>query len=404
MNVDGLLADRNRLPAFVNRGIDWVADHPMSLAGRLVARRMGRPPAGSEHLVASADPSAPVRVLIAPVNYSGQAREWARSLESADPRISARNFAVDVPGGFDFPADVVVPVAAYHNSPEWQAAQWRAIGGFTHVLVEAEEPLLGRMFGRDPARECEALRDTGISLAYLAHGTDLRSPRAHLGRTRWSPYADPGVYVKRLESLAERNRALLRRSGAPLFVSTPDLLAELPEASWCPVVVEPERWRSDRIDGEGPLRVVHAPSSAIMKGTDLIAPVVSALHEQGTIEYRPVRGVASHTMPKVFGAADVLLDQFRLGSYGVAACEGMAAGLVVVGHVLPDVREAVLRHSGRQLPIVEATPETVGDVLRVLSADPQRCRELGEAGRVFVREVHDGRMSARTLIDEWIGR
>src|SRR3954447_18145640 len=99
--------DRYRLPRWGNLLIDNIADRPMSLLGRFAAARRGRPsPAGTVPVVEFADRH--FRVLIAPVNYSGQGREWARSLEELDSSISARNFAMDVPGGFSFDADVVV--------------------------------------------------------------------------------------------------------------------------------------------------------------------------------------------------------------------------------------------------------------------------------------------------------
>ncbi len=38
-------------------------------------------------------------------------------------------------------------------------------------------------------------------------------------------------------------------------------------------------------------------------------------------------------MPEVYGGADIVLDQFPLGTYGVAACEALVAGRLVVSHV-----------------------------------------------------------------------
>ena len=400
--VDRLLARRNRLPGILNRAIDYVADHPMSLLGRLAARRLGTvdvvPP------VSVAD-DRPTRVLVAPVNYSGQGRLWAAALERSDPGISARNMAIDVPGGFSFPSDLVVPVAAYHNSTEWQRQQLAAVQRFSHVLIEAEEPLFGRLFGRDVAAESRALVASGVDVAFIAHGTDARLPGRHAEASPWSPYRDPELYVSRLERLARRNIALLTASGRPVFVSTPDLLADLPGATWCPVVVDPARWAiGARGTTAGPLRVVHAPSSAVVKGTHLIEPTLRRLHDRGVIDYRPVVGVASADMPAVFADADVVLDQFRLGSYGVAACEAMAAGRTVVGHVLEGVRSDVLATTGLPLPIVEAHPDTLEAVLTELAGDRARLELLGRSGAGFVAAVHDGRRSAAVLREHWIDR
>ena len=172
------MVNRNRLPRWVNGAIDAIADSPTSLVGRIAARRLGTPlPTGT--VAASRFDERPRRVLITPVNYSGQAHEWARSLEASAPDISARSAAVDVPGGFSFSADLVIPVATYHNDPDWQNRQFEAAAAATHVLIEAEEPPFGRLLGRSVEAQAHALLDRSVDVAFLAHGTDVRLPSRH---------------------------------------------------------------------------------------------------------------------------------------------------------------------------------------------------------------------------------
>lgn len=394
--------NRNRFPKWLNGLIDAIADRPMSPLGRLAARRLGTPaPAGSVPSTEFAP--APTRVLITPTNYSGQATAWARALEASDPTISARSAAIDVPGGFSFDADLVVPVPTYHNDADWQRRQFSAALTATHVLIEAEEPPFGRMLGRSVEAQANALQDAGVNVAYLAHGADVRLPSTHLKHHPWSHFNDPTIYVPRIETLAARNIALLDRSGCQLFVSTPDLLVDLPSAVWCPVVVDPDRWqaeRSNRVPGT-PLRVAHAPSIGAVKGTELVLPMLEELQREGIIELEIVQGRPSAEMPAVFARADVVLDQFRIGSYGVAACEAMAAGTVVVGHVSDRVRAFVSSATGETLPIVDATPDTLVSVLRDLAAN-DRFSELQAQGQRFVHQVHDGRFASSVLHTHWL--
>lgn len=400
--IERMLRDRARLPRFVNRAIDHIAEHPDGLFGRLAARSLGRvrsediPPPTSR-------PEAARAVYIGPTNYAAQGWHWARSLDRSTADVGARNMAVEVPGGFDFPADTEVPIPVYSNSAEWQRAELEAVSRFTHVLIEAERPLFGRLLGRDVARELAELTRRGLSTAFMCHGTDIRLPSRHLETTPWSPFTDEAFYVAKLERDAARNRELLDTAARPTFVSTPDLINDVPYGIWCPVVVEPRRWAGGRVPGERSRPVVaHAPSKAAMKGSHLIEPVLRELDAHGVIEYRPVSGVPSAQMPALYREADIVLDQFRLGSYGVAACEAMAAGRVVIGHVTDDVRDRVLLATGEALPIVEATPATIADVLTTLVADRQHMIDAADAGRAFVDSVHDGQLSARVLLDEWI--
>lgn len=401
----GLVGSRTALPRPVNAAIDWVADHPGSIPGRVAALQYGKVRPGAVPSPSSVPPQR-TRLYIGPVNYSEQAYAWARAVEAARPDIGARNASIAVPEGFAFRTDAEVPVAVYHRSKEWQRAELAVVQRFTHVLVEAQWPLFGRLFMRDLEAEARALGRAGVSLAYMCHGTDIRLPSRHVEATPWSPYGDAGLYTARHEAEARRNAELLRRLDRPTFVSTPDLLADVPFATWCPVVVDVGRWSAGadtRAPREVPV-VAHVPSRSAIKGSDLVRPPMQALAGDGLIDYREVTGVPSAQMPSVWGEADIVLDQFRLGSYGVGACEAMAAGAVVVGHVVDAVRRNVREATGLELPIVEADPDTVGGVVRALAENPARRASLAVQGAAFVRSVHDGRRSAQVLIDRWIDR
>jgi glycosyltransferase involved in cell wall biosynthesis len=310
--------------------------------------------------------------------------------------------AVELPGGFAFPADTTVPVAAVNASAEWQAAEWAAASRFTHVLIEAERSMFGRRFDRDVAKEIAALESAGASVAYLCHGTDIRDPDRHAALTPWSPYPeDPRTDVLRAD--AATNLELISSIRRPTFISTPDLAVDVPWATWCPVVIDPEAFANDVPPfGGDRVTIVHASSAPIQKGSHYIEPAMEPVIRSGLVDYRLVTGMSAAQMPAVFSAADIVIDQFRLGSYGVAACEAMAAGRVVVGHVLPFVRERVEADFGMPLPIVEATPDTLRETVERLADDRDHARAIAAAGIEYVAAVHSGAASARALIDGWI--
>ena len=122
------------------------------------------------------------------------------------------------------------------------------------------------------------------------------------------------------------------------------------------------------------------------------------------IRYRAARGVAPEAMPALLAEADVVLDQFSLGSYGVLACEAMAAGRVVVGNVGGRVRDRVRDLVGEDPPLVQATPDDLEDVLRGLLADPDGARAAALRGLDFVGRVHDGHRSGQVLADAFVLR
>ncbi|WP_199701795.1 glycosyltransferase, partial [Jiangella rhizosphaerae] len=344
-------------------------------------------------------PGTPVRLYVAPANFAGQGWLWARSAERHVPGVGAVSM-VGIPGGFRFASDHHVPEQVYLRSAEWQREQFDYVRqGFTHVLIEAQRAMFGSLFSSNAFTEARVLTGYGLRVATIAHGRDVRLPSLHRENYRWSPYVrEEWADVDVLERQVRRNLAGLASLDLPAFVSTPDLLDDLPDARWCPVVIDPALWESP----EPPLErarpvAVHAPTNSKFKGSDQVDEAMTDLHERGLVEYRRIQGVTPEEMRAIIGSADLVLEQFRLGSYGVTACEAMAAGRVVLGHVTEHNRQRVRDAAGDDLPIVETTVENIREVVLELLDDRGRAQKVAAQGPGFVRRLHDGAYSASVL-------
>ena len=355
------------------------------------------------------DPMAPVRVLFGPFNYAGQAFRWARSLEAGREGISTRCFATSS-AGFGFPVDQVIPSGVFIGSESWRSAQRASLDAYSHVVIESFGSLLGRGTGSVVLDEIRDLEQRGVRVALLCHGSDIRSPLAHARRTPDLPLEDWGPTVKRLQRGANENRAVLDAFDGSVFVSTPDLLLDAPEGIWLPVVVDTATWAaaSERAEDtklrrvgveSTPPTVIHIPSNASIKGSSHVDRVATELHERGVIRYIRLSGIPSAEMPDTIASADIVVDQLLLGAYGVAACEAMAAGRTVVGNVSDQVRAEVRRTTGFDLPIVQATQHSLGDVLTELAESSAARAQTGVRGAEFVRAVHSGAWTARVMAD-----
>lgn len=344
-------------------------------------------------------PSGTVRLLIGPANFAGQGRAWARAAERL-PGVGAVNLQYRSAEGFAFAADYELPEGVWAHSDSWRRAQREQVArSFSHVLFEAEKSPLGFAGDQGVVADAAFLHARGVTVGMACHGTDIRRPSSHAERDEYSPFrnADP-EWLRILESRARANLRILDHIGAPVFVSTPDMLLDRPGATWLPVVVDPARWASadDALTRDRPV-VVHAPTQPLFKGTALIEPVVSAMHDRGDIVYRRVVRVPPDEMPAVYRDADIVLEQFALGMYSVASVEAMAAGRLAVAHVHRQVRDHVRQVTGRELPVVDATPATLPAVLQDIRSRPDHYRSIAAQGPDFVRAVHDGGFSARVL-------
>jgi hypothetical protein len=337
-------------------------------------------------------------MLVGPTNSAGQGYAWAQAARTI-PEVSAVSFALHRKAHFQFKDDYGVPLA-WFGQPRWQRAQEQhVLSSYSHVMVESLRPIFGARGYSDAQADIAALRDAGINVSLLFHGSDIRLPSRHAKRERWSPFTPGDELTERLEKQARHHAELVESLGLPVFVSTVDLLEDVPDAQWLPVAIDPAPWQQTGrplFTQERPV-VAHAPSNAALKGTQDIDTVLTGLHERGLIEYRPITGVPHSGMAKVIGDADIVVDQLRIGLYGVAAAEALAAGRIVVSYVGDAVRQRVRSLTEREVPIVEADPDTLGDVVTGLIADRDAAAERAAAGPAFVAELHDGRRSAEVL-------
>jgi hypothetical protein len=337
------------------------------------------------------------RLAIGPANYAGQAHAWAEAVnDHLDADATAFTVETLRGGGFSFPAHRRIPRVSYYLPLARNVRARHFLRTATHVILDGFRTVY---YDRRPdgfTRQAAYLRDHGLTVGLLAHGTDIRDPDAHAARHPHSYFAecDPAWVAQRRRSAA-RNREAARALGVPLFVSTPDLLLDLPDATWVPVCVDPERWAAARHPLERPVpKVLFVPSqrNPPIKGTRHADPVLRRLADRGLITYLAPVGVPHEEMVALVRDADVVVDQLQSGFYGVAAVEALAAGRVVVGsidgleHVMPELP-----------PLAHATPDDFETVLLRVLSDRDEARSLAAQGPGFVRHWHDGRESAARL-------
>ncbi|MEV8069351.1 glycosyltransferase [Streptomyces sp. NPDC085995] len=338
-----------------------------------------------------------VRLGLGPANYAGQGAAFAQAITRVNPDVSAEVVMNKLPQSFDYPADVYVDASSLRDLDVQTRQMERIIGRYTHLLVDAFMPVFGHLNGTSIAGDIDALKQAKIKVALLAHGSEIRHPGDHMARHPFSLFHDaPDGIARKLQAKAEANRRIAAELGLPLYVTTPDLLEDLPTAKWTPLVVDVNSWATDRpvMERKRPL-VLHAPSKRWTKGTDRIMPVLTELHDKGLIEFRLAEGIPWAEMRELVQSCDLVLDQFTTGSYGTFAVEAMAAGKPVVAYISEGVKAA----TDGALPIVDATPDTLREVVEKLVDDREGTIAAAARSAEFARTYHDGTWTAQVLSD-----
>ncbi|MFG1608532.1 glycosyltransferase [Actinoplanes sp. NPDC049265] len=336
-----------------------------------------------------------IRLGLGTANYAGQLAAFAQAICRDHPDVSAEVSMRQHSGSFTFPADVYLDTDRQNELPTQIAQMQRIIGRYTHLVADAFLPVFGLLNGNTIEGDLPALRRAGIKVALLAHGSEIRHPARHMRVHKYSLFHDaPEGRVRQYTAHADRNKRIAESSGQPLFVTTPDLLDDLPTATWAPLVVDVDAWSSDVPVMERPRpKVLHGPSQRWTKGTERILPTLQRLHDKNAIELVLAERVSWDEIRELVRSCDIVVDQFAVGSYGTLAVEAMAAGRPVVGYLDDRVHAA----AGVHPPIVNATPDTLGAALESLLDDPSRTAKIGFESAAYARDTHDGRRTAQAF-------
>jgi hypothetical protein len=146
------------------------------------------------------------------------------------------------------------------------------------------------------------------------------------------------------------------------------------------------------------MRVVHSPTHLAAKGTEFVRRATAELAASGApIDYVEVQGLSHPQALEVYRSADLIVDQLCSGGYGVFAAEGLALAKPVVCYLLPEIEATY----PSDLPIINANPNTIRDVLAEWVDRPQDRNDRGLASRAYAERVHDHRAVARRMLDAY---
>jgi hypothetical protein len=336
-------------------------------------------------------PTKPLRVLHWPTDVGGH----PSGLASAERRIGLNStVAVIRRGHFGYPVDLDLDLGSKTRVSRLAGRTRMLIDAFNcfdviHLnFAQAFWPTIGAM-----GLDLPLLRQAGKRIFVTLQGCDARLPeRCPVCRTGCGPC-----------SLGESRRrqnatAYAAEHAGVVYCLNPDLLETVPNAVFMPYAsIDPtEIQLPTRKPRRGRLRVVHAPSCRITKGTDSVIRACESLGD--LIDLDLVEHLSRAEAMLRYAEADVVIDQLRLGWYGGLSAEAMALGKPVMCHIDHRLLQSTHPMLQKELPIIRATERTLAESLRAFAnaTDDER-QAIGLAGRRFVERWHNPTALARWM-------
>ena len=237
--------------------------------------------------------------------------------------------------------------------------------------------------------ELKLLRRSDKALYTLAYGADHRSRRKTLALGQYNFCAecpdigrfcicDDGEAEQMLSTIKEYSTANLTTGLSTYYIPRPSNLNYL--------ILDMAAYSVERrlVSDERPVRILHCPNHQHFKGTHFLEEAIERLKAEGVaVELRLISGVGNKVILEEMRQADIVADQFLGGTFGYTTIEAMAMGRPVLCYLAhPD-----LVPDSDACPIINASPDTLLEVLREVIARRADLVAIGERSRDYV-EAH----------------
>lgn len=140
------------------------------------------------------------------------------------------------------------------------------------------------------------------------------------------------------------------------------------------------------------IKICQAVTNKDVKSTSKVVDILWRLEQDYGIDPIIINGVPWKETLKIKATCNITIDQFKLGTYASSAIESMYLKNVVVSRLSPFVKSM---HP--DIPIVQATEESLSEVIIKLLLNQDKINEIGNAGREYAMKEHD----AKNNITKW---
>lgn len=194
-----------------------------------------------------------------------------------------------------------------------------------------------------------------------------------------------------------------------VFVSTADLLSFIPTRFHhkCHVVYRPVTpshidYISNTNSDAKIIKVLHAPTNPVLKGTDIIEAAIEKINKSSNLEIEllVLTGVSKKVIYEKARQCDLALDQLLLGWYGVFTLEMIELGVPVMCYL----NEEAVELSGLkrdELPILQVAVESIEkDILDAVEKIRNKAwvKNHIDEQKKFIETVHSANAFKSTLI------
>jgi glycosyltransferase involved in cell wall biosynthesis len=240
-------------------------------------------------------------------------------------------------------------------------------------------------------KDLKILRSKKKKIISVFVGDDVRwyySMKQEFTSYGLQPIEYPSADFKTIQTLANRLKRIRTAEKYSDFIFSRLDQGQLqlrPYHRWN-MMVTPEKFIENSSQRVIPI-IAHAPSSREIKGTKYVLEAFDRLRLEGyEFELAIIENVANYEAVKMYGNADILVDQLLCPGAGRLATEALASGTIVLSNMAYDVYPQM---TPDDCPIIDVNPATFYEKLKWLITDFDFRKEHAKKGRPYVEKYLD---------------
>lgn len=240
----------------------------------------------------------------------------------------------------------------------------------------------------------------GKKIVFHYLGKDVKLYKQSIERYKISNMAyssgKPEEAIKMDEKITKR-LLFETKYAAMQFVCSPIYSEFVKGSVLLPLAIDLAPYKFSPVKAGDTLKILHAPTSRLNKGTPFIIDAVERLQTEGyKIDFKICENITHVNLLKEYEKCDVFIDQV-LGGYGTAAIEAMAFGKPTISYLRDIHFNDKTFPDG--VPIIRAHKDNIYDVLKDVLNNKESLWDISFESRKFVEKNHDVKVLTKKLIN-----
>ncbi|GEM_PF-1767674 len=335
----------------------------------------------------TADQPSPLRVLMAPQNFADQPMALVRALRKKGFDAHQIHYTAHGVHPLGYALDRAIEIEDLDIRKQLEVLEQCLEEGFDIYHFWQRSLLHDRPLRGLTGLDLPLIKARDASIFHRFTGADLRMSEKDRSFNKFSPY-----HYGYTNPFDEKRQAayldFLKDYVETFFVQDPEMAQFFPDARILPRGLELDNWQPIGIQASERPLIVHAPSNPLVKGSRFIMEAVEQLQRENlSFEFKQLDRVPHEQAREWYEKADIIVDQILIGATGVLTLEAWALAKPCVTFLREDLFQSFYQTS--DLPVANATPDTITTVLRNLIKDFEWREDLARRGRETVEKFHN---------------